>query len=426
MSCYSRYNYLFEDASRYFLYNSMSNSFAELDEETYQMLKRQKEGAEVRIDDEGLLERLKKMRAIVESDDDSYLRLKYLSMYRRMNTHKLALTINPTLDCNFACPYCFEGHHPKIYMTDEVEDGIIEFVKKHKDATAVDVTWFGGEPLLAFGRMETLSAKLIALGLEYAAGIITNGYLLDADVTSRLGDLKIKAIQVTLDGLADVHDRRRCLKGGGATFATIVDNVKRTHAAHPEIKMNVRVNVDKTNADDFIGIYKMFKTDEDLKGVTLSPAFVDDIRDTNKCVLNSKEQYDYVVRLLKEHGIVFTDFYPQAHMECFVRNSNFVSIGPQGELYKCWNDIGNPDKVYGYIDGRITNERVLLRYLAASDPFDDEACKECLLLPVCLGACPYQRIKRDYEDKSINICPSKKEYLKANLIMHEGLKNADK
>ena len=303
MSCYSRYNYLFEDASRYFLYNSMSNSFAELDEETYQMLKRQKEGAEVRIDDEGLLERLKKMRAIVESDDDSFLRLKYLSMYRRMNTHKLALTINPTLDCNFACPYCFEGHHPKIYMTDEVEDGIIEFVKKHKDATAVDVTWFGGEPLLAFGRMETLSAKLIALGLEYAAGIITNGYLLDADVTSRLGDLKIKSIQVTLDGLADVHDRRRCLKGGGATFATIVDNVKRTHAARPEISMNVRVNVDKTNADDFIGIYKMFKTDEDLKGVTLSPAFVDDIRDTNKCVLNSKEQYDYVVRLLKEHGI---------------------------------------------------------------------------------------------------------------------------
>lgn len=401
----------------------MSNSFAELDEATYHLLENQIGKDEVRIDDDKLLERLKKMRVVVESDDDSLLRLKYFSMFRRMDVHKLALTINPTLDCNFACPYCFEGHHPKIYMTDEVEDDIIEFVKKHKDAKAMDVTWFGGEPLLAFSRIETLTAKLLNLGLDYNAGIITNGYLLDDHVISRLEALKISSIQVTVDGLAPVHDKRRCLKGGGATFAKIIENVKKTHIACPKINLSIRVNVDRTNADDFVELYKMFQQ-EDMKGIQLSPAFVSDIRDTNKCVLSSSEQYNYVLNLFKEHGIVFSNFFPKIYMECFVRNSNFVSIGPQGELYKCWNDIGNPDKVYGYLDGRITNEQVLLRYLAASDPFEDQACKKCLLLPICYGACPYQRIKRDYENKDLDICPSMKGYLKTNLLLHDEIKSS--
>lgn len=421
---FSKYNYLFNEASRYYLYNSMSNSFAELDEDIYHYLESLQGKDEIKIEDEKLLERLKKMKAVVDSDEDSLLRLKYFSMFRHMDTHELALTINPTLDCNFACPYCFEGHHPNIYMTDEVEDGIVEFVKKHKDATSINVTWFGGEPLLAFGRIETLTAKLLGLGLKYNAGIITNGYLLNSYVISRLTALQVKSIQVTIDGLAPVHDKRRCLKGGGATFATIIENVKNVRTACPDINLCVRVNVDRTNADDFVGLYRMFQQD-DMKGIKFSPAFVDDIRDSNKCVLNSKEQYDYVVRLLKEHGIVFSGFYPKVRMECFVRNANFVSIGPQGELYKCWNDIGNPDKVYGYIDGRITNEHVLLRYLAASDPFEDKACKECFLLPVCFGGCPYQRIKRDYENKELDVCPSMKEYLRANLLLHEEIKNSE-
>ena len=28
-------------------------------------------------------------------------------------------------------------------------------------------------------------------------------------------------------------------------------------------------------------------------------------------------------------------------------------IGPEGELYKCWNDVGKADRLYGYLDWRI-------------------------------------------------------------------------
>ena len=61
--------------------------------------------------------------------------------------------------------------------------------------------WFGGEPLLAPEIVESLSQRLIALaderGIEYDAGIITNGYLLDQDTVDMLARCKVCALQTT-------------------------------------------------------------------------------------------------------------------------------------------------------------------------------------------------------------------------------------
>ena len=66
------------------------------------------------------------------------------------------------------------------------------------------VTWFGGEPLLAPEIVESLSQRLIALadecGVEYDAGFITNGYLLDQDTVDMLARCKVVALQTTLAG----------------------------------------------------------------------------------------------------------------------------------------------------------------------------------------------------------------------------------
>lgn len=81
-------------------------------------------------------------------------------MLRRPNNRRLILTINPTLVCNFNRPYCFETTHPNTYMSDKVEDDIIQYISSNKDIKAIDVTWFGGEPLLAFDRAKSLTPKI--------------------------------------------------------------------------------------------------------------------------------------------------------------------------------------------------------------------------------------------------------------------------
>ena len=64
----------------------------------------------------------------------------------------LYLTLVPTLDCNFACPYCYQREaHNQYYMSEELKHGILNFIKKEclaKKIKRVETTWFGGEPTL--------------------------------------------------------------------------------------------------------------------------------------------------------------------------------------------------------------------------------------------------------------------------------------
>ena len=76
------------------------------------------------------------------------------------------------------------------------------------------------------------------------------------------------------------------------------------------------------------------------------------------------------------------------------RNPNSVVIGPEGELYKCWNDVGDATRSYGNINGDINNESVLLDYLVKADYLNNAECNRCIFFTRCDGGCPYERIKR--------------------------------
>ena len=109
----------------------------------------------------------------------------------------VGLTICPTMGCNFDCPYCFEDHG-RGKMTPEVQDDVVALAERMIEAAGakgLNVTWFGGEPLLAPDVIESLSKRLIALieerGGTYTAGIITNGYLLTHENIDMLAAVKV-------------------------------------------------------------------------------------------------------------------------------------------------------------------------------------------------------------------------------------------
>ena len=60
----------------------------------------------------------------------------------------------------------------------------------------------------------------------------------------------------------------------------------------------------------------------------------------------------------------------------------------KGELYKCFESVGNRLEVIGDIRNyRETNGRLekWLKY----DPFADSECRDCVALPVCMGGCAH-------------------------------------
>lgn len=417
---WSRYTYQFEKNNRCFLYNSLSNSLAEIPRSLHCAVKKGMHDGETDFLDEETFRQLKAMKVLVENDDDEINKVIYQNSLRRREERRLILTINPTLACNFNCPYCFEPDHPNIYMSEEVEDGIVRFVKSRTNAKAIDVTWFGGEPLLAFDRVKSLSRKLQNLGLAYNGRMITNGYLLSSEVIEELPSLSITSLQITVDGMAALHDSRRCLRSGKPTFERIMKNIDILQTRYPKIGISIRMNVDETNKEDFINFYH-YVSAKHYPNAQLSLAFVKDLSDCKSCtnICNREKQVEFVKHVMQNYGIGDALLYPISdRYECSIRNKNSLVIGPEGEVYKCWNDVGDKRKVVGNINGKVFNEALLLRYLVGADPFMDSQCQECLLLPVCGGGCPLSRIRNKYEGARDNVCPLYKENMDDLFFIH--------
>ena len=95
-------------------------------------------------------------------------------------------------------------------------------------------------------------------------------------------------------------------------------------------------------------------------------------------------------------------------------------IGPEGEIYKCWNDVGHIDRIIGNIaDRQPTNKLRLYRYLNETSAFSDIKCKECNVFPICEGGCGHYRYRNTFENASFNLCTRYKDarILEESLLM---------
>jgi uncharacterized protein len=93
--------------------------------------------------------------------------------------------------------------------------------------------------------------------------------------------------------------------------------------------------------------------------------------------------------------------------ECATRNPNTWAIAPNGDLYKCWEIVGNRQYKVGELtkDGiKITNPKQLNRYLYGADSFEDASCQQCFSLPICGGGCPHKRIENKFNNQKYDLC----------------------
>lgn len=416
---WSKYSFLFKKDGQYFLYSSLSNGFALLDHDTYELLNKVRSGnSEIEIEDE-VLSVLNRMHAINVNEDSVVNQIRFLSQKRKFNNESLHLTINPTLACNFNCPYCFEHNHPNIYMTEDVETRIVSFVENKKGIQYLKVMWFGGEPLLGFENIKRLTKKLSEAVPHYSASMISNGYLLTPPIVSCLEYLKIKMIQITLDGLADSHDKKRCTKSGSPTFERIIENISYCLENAPSVHIAVRVNIDNSNPEDYFKVYDYF-TSKGMTKVDVVPGFiVDREHDIPTCAFNNRQKVEFMCNLFSDHKIKPISFFPSlSRSSCSARNLNSLVIGPEGELYKCWEDVGRKEYVVGNLTDSSFNRDLMLRYTTGVDQLDDPKCVDCGLLPICDGGCPRVRLLNKYEERNLETCHLIKDGMEDLLYCH--------
>ena len=317
---------------------------------------------------------------------------------------RVGLVICPTMGCNFDCPYCFETHRPG-KMSPEVQDDVVALAARMLDTSAtqdLDVTWFGGEPLLAADVIESLSERLIALvderGGDYMAGIITNGYLLTQSVADMLERVRVNRMQVTLDGLAASHDATRPLAGGGPTFGRIVSNLRENRLP---FCTTVRHNVHTDNLADMEPLKALVGRIAKESGNKLYyyPARVHesdaaDMRGCGTSVLCGESDTDVGIAHDAER------FTHAKGIHCGVHSIWGVCIDASGRLHMCRESVDKPELSFGTAHDwdpahpLVTASKLdnLTCYLSAGSPVADPECRACVWLPQCAGGCPYQRL----------------------------------
>lgn len=408
----SNYNFFIPydyEKNKYIAYNALSNSLALIEEDKYKKYL-DFESSNIEIDDEKLLEDLAKGSFII---DDNLDELKVIShdMYRtRFNTTHLSLTIAPTSDCNFRCSYCFEKNAiNSCYMSEDTENSIVKMLENRSGLiNNFHVTWYGGEPLLAVDTIKRLSERFIKIcddnKINFSATIVTNGYNLSRKNWTILKYCKVTTIQITVDGDEETHNKRRPLVGNLPTFDKIIKNL--VDLKDDIIPVTLRINIDKTNINQIEKVLETLKENNLTNAVIPYLARVDnfnDCFDDNYC-LRSNEFKDIVERFcekMQEYGYSAENSkkysYPR-RLDCVCGCDVLESyvINADGEMYKCWNDIGKKDISIGNVSNNFTGPNKLYLDYMMHDPTLDEKCSKCKFLPICMGGCSSKRLSNPY------------------------------
>lgn len=346
---------------------------------------------------------------VVDDELDELDLLKRVYEAAHNNKHSARITICPTLDCNFSCPYCYERRE-KGRMSEIIQEGVLKKVRQlyEMGIEKIYITWYGGEPLLCKDIISYMSKSIIKIaednGRQCQFAIITNGYLIDKDIVNLFREIKMKSIQITLDGNKEMHDKRRKRIDGAPTFDVIVNNIKMLLEAG--LHVNIRVNVDSDNIDGYNIVRQYF---EQYTNVNCYPAFVTEEKTQNviqraKCIKNSMRS-----SILKKIEIDYRNIdmekvmTPEVGM-CMANHKHSYVFSYNGNIYKCINDVSIPQNAVGNImTGVVHDEGNYYNY----DAFNEEGCSMCSYLPMCYGRCAWE-----YKEKGERSCPDIKYLLK--------------
>lgn len=289
-----------------------------------------------------------------------------MDIIKGFNSHQLKASISPerfhlilfpTEQCNFRCVYCYED-----FSIGNMPDWVVAATKtllkrKIPNLSLLNLSWFGGEPLLAKDIVLDLAQYAYDLTEQYdctlVGDITTNASLLDIRTLKRLVELKQSKFQISIDGAKDKHDTTRLTRTGRGSFDKIWSRLLDAAATDLDFQITLRIHVtafNQASIEEFCSLYT-----ETLAGDKRFNLFFKAIEDLGG------ENQDLLSKLTdagrpRQMAAAFQEKYnanPKgSNYICYASKPNSLAIRANGVLNKCTvalqddtNQIGkiNPD-----------------------------------------------------------------------------------
>ena len=408
----SRYCFLINKDDTYLVYLSSTNSFYKINSYVADLI--DKTNIDVAdIDKEDNSDEIKSLRKLkiltTETEDNNLadlLRIKFLM--HSYSKESLGLVIAPTLACNLRCPYCFEKHKRHGLMDAKTCDSVIDFINSHTFAKTFSLTWYGGEPLLGADAIRRILSKIGEVkDIKLTShGMVTNATLLTGKNIELFREHPLDSLQVTLDGAQPTHDTKRIYADGRGSYTDIMRNLKEYTAAYPDTNISIRVNIDKDNADQFMTVYDTIKDMfPDKRNISVYPGIITGCgkkEQGSPLLMNA----DVVAVKAKFRKCGYPQEYPHtSEWGCMATCLTGYLIGPEGEIYKCWEDVGDETMVVGNIfDKKYTNMPLLAKYMLHGSHILEEECQMCPFLPICSNDCAHNRVSNKFNGTEYELC----------------------
>ncbi|MUN27888.1 radical SAM protein [Sulfuracidifex metallicus] len=262
--------------------------------------------------------------------------------------------------CNFRCKYCYEKFDPDIkFMNEDVIQAIKNLVKNNADKVSkLRISWFGGEPLLAYhiivDFMQFTNKLSRIYDFQLFSDMTTNGYGLTLERFKELVNLGVKEYEITFDGDEDFHDKLRVRLDDGPTFMTIYSHLVNIHNTSLEFDITIRIHLHQYNKNSVKRLLR--RLHDDIGNDFRFSLFIRGIsslldKDNRKLEYKDRDQFttDLKETIHEAEALGFRVLKSYGYSVCYASNPRSFVVKPDGSLAKCTVDLYSDRGIIGKI-----------------------------------------------------------------------------
>ncbi len=323
----------------------------------------------------------------------------------------ISVIAKPTHECNLKCKYC--------YLEKSAEDGkmpeglMIQAIEKVSDfAGDSHWIWHGGEPLLMgvdfYKVIKDVQDFYRKRGKKFSNGIQSNATLVTPELVDFVKKSRDFHVGTSIDGPEEIHNRTRIYSDGRGSFEDVLAGQKLLRGKRTGGGAICVVNAQ--NVDFSRELYDFFKFQEinvKFNPLIKSGRAVENLGDLG---ITSKQYGKFLLRLwnvynedVKKDGRVGIEIDPflevignlgtDRPLGCNYTVScrdNFISIGPQGDIYPCGRFDGIREFWMGNVKKGTIEEAVssqVNKELKERSLSSVSGCTNCDFGKVCNSGC---------------------------------------
>lgn len=362
---------------------------------------------------------------IVDEEKDEYAEVRDIIISTDHDESFFNIIINPTMNCNFKCWYCYENHIKSSKMSQDMIEKVyrlIDNVTSSKKIKNLYLSWFGGEPLLYFDKvmipiLEYANSKTVEKNIGFESDITTNGYLINQKMIDNFIKYNITHNQITLDGHRDLHNTVRNVNEKRGSYDEIINNVKLL--CKNNISTTLRINFTNETLNSVLNVIEDINDISNDDREWLEISFHQVWQTKEKGNLEISEKLKAIKKTFRDNNFfVSGNTRDNIRNSCYADKTNEVVINYNGDAFKCTARDFTKNNREGFLreDGTIDwFEKNSTRLMAK---LNNKPCQTCPILPLCGSGCSQVAFENNGEDYCVYDfdIEKKKEVVKEHFI----------